>query len=214
MSTIYENIRVIAAERGMSLQDVEREAGLGKNSIYYWKNKDPSPLSLHKIARCLNVSVAALRTGDTSEVQQTQQVQSAPAIGNMIQMPVIGSVRAGYNSLAVEDYYGDYRSVTTESLRGYAPNECRLLRVKGSSMYPILVEGDIVLVHRQEDIESGEIAVVIAEDGEATIKTVIKKRDIVELVPKNPEYTTKKYIGNECDNVHIWGKVLTLFRDF
>ena len=213
MGSVYENIRAIAAERGMSLQDVEREAGLGKNSIYYWKKNDPSPLSLHKIARCLNVSVQELREGIIVPLQG-KEIQSSPAIGNMVQMPVIGAVRAGYNSLAIEDYYGDYRSVTADSLKGYAPNECRLLRVKGNSMYPILVEGDIVLVHRQEDIESGEIAVVLDEDGEATIKTVIKKRGSIELVPKNPEYTTKKYIGNECENVHIWGKVLTLFRDF
>ena len=211
MATIYENIKAIAAERGMSLQDVEREAELGKNTIYYWKKNTPSPVSLHKIARCLNVSVAEIRNGLITS-SQSDSVQSSPAIGNMIQMPVIGSVRAGYDSLAVEDYYGEYRGVSAESLRGYAPNECRLLRVKGSSMYPILIEGDIVLVHRQENIENGEIAVVLVEDGEATIKTVVKTSRYLELVPTNPEYQTKRY-ENE-DDIRIWGKVLTLFRDF
>ena len=208
--SIYENIRRIAAERGKSLQDVEREAGLGKNSIYVWKKSNPSPLSLHKVANCLGVTVSDLRNGNIPIA--TQEIPSAPAIGNMIQMPVIGSVRAGYGGLAVEDYYGEYRGIPAESLRGYPPNECRLLRVRGSSMYPTIVEGDIVLVHRQEDIDSGEIAVILTEDGEATLKTVLKGRGHLELVPKNPEYQTKRY--NNADEVHIWGKVLTLFRDF
>lgn len=214
MGTIYENIRKIAAERGMSLQDVEREANLGKGSIYYWKNNTPSPTSLHKIARCLNVTVEAIRTGDMALVRSMQEVASSPAIGNMIQMPIIGSVRAGYGGLAVEDYYGEYKGVTAESLRGYPPNECRLLRVRGSSMYPTIVEGDTVLVHRQEDVESGEIAVILTEDEEATLKTVVKGKGYLELVPKNPEYQTKRFDNGSCKDIHIWGKVLTLFRDF
>lgn len=211
MESIYENIKRIAAERGKSLQDVEREAGLGKNSIYVWKKYNPSPLSLHKVARCLGVTVDQIRNG---YVPPPQEVPSTPAIGNMIQMPVIGSVRAGYGGLAVEDYYGEYKGVTAESLRGYPPNECRLLRVRGSSMYPTIVEGDTVLVHRQEDVESGEIAVILTEDEEATLKTVVKGKGYLELVPKNPEYKTKRFDNGSCKDIHIWGKVLTLFRDF
>lgn len=215
MDSIYENIRKLAAERGMSLQDVEREANLGKNTIYYWKKNTPSPTSLHKIARCLNVPVTSLRTGEAPpDFQQPQDIPSSPAIGNMIQMPIIGSVRAGYGGLAVEDYFGEYKGVTAESLRGYPPNECRLLRVRGSSMYPTIVEGDTVLVHRQEDVESGEIAVILTEDEEATLKTVVKGKGYLELVPKNPEYQTKRFDNGSCKDIHIWGKVLTLFRDF
>lgn len=213
MSSIYENIKKIAAERGMTLQDVEREAGLGKNSIYVWKKYNPSPTSLHKVAKCLNVTVLDLRNGIVP-TQTVQEVPSSPAIGNMIQMPIIGSVRAGYGGLAVEDYYGEYKGVTAESLRGYPPNECRLLRVRGSSMYPTIVEGDTVLVHRQEDVESGEIAVILTEDEEATLKTVVKGKGYLELVPKNPEYQTKRFDNGNCKDIHIWGKVLTLFRDF
>ncbi len=147
-------------------------------------------------------------------VRSMQEVASSPAIGNMIQMPIIGSVRAGYGGLAVEDYYGEYKGVTAESLRGYPPNECRLLRVRGSSMYPTIVEGDTVLVHRQDDVESGEIAVILTEDEEATLKTVVKGKGYLELVPKNPEYQTKRFDNGSCKDIHIWGKVLTLFRDF
>lgn len=214
MNSVYENIRRIAANQGMSLQDVEREAGLGKNSIYGWKKTNPSPMSLHKIAKCLGVTVLDIREGNIPSAKIPQDIPSSPAIGNMIQMPIIGSVRAGYGGLAVEDYFGEYKGVTAESLRGYPPNECRLLRVRGSSMYPTIVEGDTVLVHRQEDVESGEIAVILTEDEEATLKTVVKGKGYLELVPKNPEYQTKRFDNGSCKDVHIWGKVLTMFRDF
>lgn len=197
----------------MTLRDIERQAGLGKNSVYRWATTEPSEYSLLKVASCLKVSVQELRNTDQKNNITKLEAFSSP-VGNLVQMPIVGAVRAGYNGLAVEDYYGEYRGITADSLRGYAPNECRLLRVRGSSMYPTILEGDTVLVHRQEDVESGEIAVVFCEDGEATIKTVIKGKGYIELVPKNPEYQTKRYENGNCNEIHIWGKVITLFRDF
>lgn len=213
MNEIYENIRRIAAEQGKTLRDIERNASLGKNSIYRWATTEPSEFSLLKVASCLKVTVSELRGTERGSGLAKLEAFSSP-VGNLVQMPIVGAVRAGYNGLAVEDYSGEYRGITADSLRGYAPNECRLLRVRGSSMYPTILEGDTVLVHRQEDVDSGEIAVVFCEDGEATIKTVVKGNGYIELVPKNPEYQTRRYVNGNCNEIHIWGKVLTLFRDF
>lgn len=206
---LYENIQRIARAQNLSLRDVESRAGLGRNTIYRWKQAQPSRSSAAKVAKVLGVPVENLY----ETTSQRRDVFSSP-VGNLIQMPIVGSVRAGYGGLAVEDYLYDYKGIPAESLRGYPPNECRLLRVRGSSMYPTIVEGDTVLVHRQEDVESGEIAVILTEDEEATLKTVVKGKGYLELVPKNPEYQTKRFDNGNCKDIHIWGKVLTLFRDF
>lgn len=211
MSNVYDNIRKIAAEQSFTLRDVERLAGLGTNSIYRWRENKPSKFGLQKVADVLGVPVSALTQEGQSAFQK--EIFSSP-VGNLVQMPIVGSVRAGYEGLAIEDYLYEYRGIPAESLRGYPPNECRLLRVRGSSMYPTIVEGDTVLVHRQEDVESGEIAVILTEDEEATLKTVVKGKGYLELVPKNPEYQTKRFDNGNCKDVHIWGKVLTMFRDF
>ena len=58
-------------------------------------------------------------------------------------------------------------------------------------MMPILYEDDIVIVHKQPDIENGQVAVVLIED-EATIKKVIKHEDCIELIAFNSYYPPKK----------------------
>ena len=71
------------------------------------------------------------------------------------------------------------------------PEEYFALKVKGSSMEPVLFEDDIVIVHQQPDIESGQVAVVLVGN-EATIKKVIKHDGYIELVAFNSYYPPKK----------------------
>ncbi|MFT8955460.1 helix-turn-helix domain-containing protein [Liquorilactobacillus satsumensis] len=55
--TIFERTKSAADEKGLSLQNVAEKAGLGINSIYGWKKKDPSISRLNKVADVLDVSV-------------------------------------------------------------------------------------------------------------------------------------------------------------
>lgn len=63
--TVYERTKEIAEKRGLSLQQVATKAGLGINSIYSWKKKDPSISRLAKVAAVLGVSVDYL-LGETN----------------------------------------------------------------------------------------------------------------------------------------------------
>ena len=54
--TIFERIKIIAKEKGMSLLEINSKAELGKNVIYGWKTKDPNTESLKKVADVLGVS--------------------------------------------------------------------------------------------------------------------------------------------------------------
>lgn len=57
---IYENIKEIAKEHGMSIKDVAEKAGIGENSIYRWQNTSASTASLNKVAKALHVHVEDL----------------------------------------------------------------------------------------------------------------------------------------------------------
>lgn len=79
--------------------------------------------------------------------------------------PLLGMVKAGYNYLASENIIG-YVSID-KNLSD--PENYFALKVKGDSMQPILYEDDVVIVHKQEDVESGQVAIVLIDDEEATV---------------------------------------------
>lgn len=72
-------------------------------------------------------------------------------------------------------------------------------------MEPVLFEGDIVIVHRQNDLESGQTGIILINDEEATVKKVIKHNDYLELVAFNSYYPPKKYLP---DDIKIIGRVV------
>ena len=61
---VYENVKRIAKQRGLSLQKVAEQAGLGINSIYDWRKIDPSISKVQKVADVLNVDLNDLVSGE------------------------------------------------------------------------------------------------------------------------------------------------------
>ncbi len=58
-------------------------------------------------------------------------------------------------------------------------------------MQPVLFEDDIVIVHQQNDVENGQVAIVLVDD-ETTIKKVVKYDDYIELVAYNSYYPPRR----------------------
>lgn len=70
-------------------------------------------------------------------------------------------------------------------------------------MLPLLSEGDLIIVHDQDDVESGQTAVVLINDEEATVKKLIKTADGIELHAMNPYYPVRKFTFEEIQNIPI-----------
>ena len=99
------------------------------------------------------------------------------------QIPVVGNVAAGSPILA-EECIEDYLTFDTEGLSG----EHFALRVRGESMLGAgILPGDLVVVHRQAEAQSGQIVVALFED-EATVKTLRRRDGKVWLMPANDDY--------------------------
>ncbi len=79
-------------------------------------------------------------------------------------------------------------------------------------MYPQFIDGDLVLVHKQNHVDSGTIAVVLYNGDEATVKKVIYKygENWLDLVPTNPEYMTKHIENEDLEQCRVIGKVISL----
>lgn len=117
-------------------------------------------------------------------------------------LALLGVVKAGYDYLASENIIG-HINIDRELSN---PEEYFALKVTGDSMQPVLYEGDIVVVHKQNDVESGQVAIVLIDNEEATVKKVIKYDDYIELVAFNSYYPPRKLDKNS--NFKIIGKVI------
>jgi SOS-response transcriptional repressor LexA len=127
---------------------------------------------------------------------------------------VIASVKAGYDGTAIEDCEGEMEVIPKQLLKGYNENDCRIFIAKGDSMYPTILNGDRLVVHVQPTVDNGEIAIVIYNGDEGTVKKVRHGKNYFEMIPINPEYQTKRIEGVDLEQCHIFGKVISLWRDF
>jgi repressor LexA len=135
-------------------------------------------------------------------------VGASSAAHEAARLPLVGEIAAG-GPLLAEENIEDYLTVP-ESLS--AGNEDFLLRVKGDSMIEAgILEGDYVVVHRQQTARDGDIVVALAgadeAADEATVKRFFRENGRIRLQPENsaldPLYP---------DHVHILGKVTGVFR--
>ena len=74
-----------------------------------------------------------------------------------------------------------------------------------------IADGDTVIVKKTSNVDSGQIAVVLIDDQEATLKRVRKKGNTIALEAANRNYGTKIYAANR---IKIQGKLVSLYRNF
>ncbi len=121
----------------------------------------------------------------------------------MIDVPVVGKITAGAPILAVENITDTYPI----PIDFVGNSQTFMLVVSGESMIEAgILDGDFILVRRQNVAENGQIVVALIED-EATVKTFYKEKDHIRLQPENS--TMDPIIVPDCQ---ILGKVIGVFR--
>ncbi|MBO5143452.1 MAG: transcriptional repressor LexA [Clostridia bacterium] len=121
----------------------------------------------------------------------------------MIDVPIVGKVTAGMPILAVENIEDSFPL----PIDFVGNSETFMLKVRGDSMIEAgILDGDLVLVKKQNTAENGEIVVALIED-EATVKTFFKEKDHIRLQPQNS--FMQPIIVPTCS---ILGKVAGVFR--
>jgi repressor LexA len=169
-----------------------------------------SPSTVH--AHLANLERAGLIKRDPTkpralELRRDPKPETARA-DDVHRLPVLGEIAAG-GPLLAEQNVEEYVAVPEPLARG---GEEFLLRVKGDSMINAgILEGDLVVVRRQQDARNGDIVVALAgadeTADEATVKRFFRENDRIRLQPENdalePIYT---------DYVEVLGKVTGVFR--
>ena len=211
-----ERLEEILKEKKMSRRKLEREAGLGVGTVAKWKIFDPTVQSIQKVADVLNVSVAYLtgesdfRSEQDALIQKWNDQMSAGLPDEVrrieagIRIPVLGSVPCGIPTDAIEfldtEEWEEISEKMSRSGRFFG------LKVKGDSMIPRIMEGDVVIVKLQPDAESGDIVIARVNGDEACCKRLIKQEDGIVLQSFNPCYAPMYFSKDKP--VEIIGKVV------
>ena len=124
-------------------------------------------------------------------------------------LPLVGTVPAGNPIDAIENIEGEIAVDSTFLPR----SDCFTLRVQGDSMKGAgILDGDLILVQKQQVARRGDIVVAIV-DGEATVKRYFPERDRIRLQPENPEFQPI-FAGKTSGEFRLAGKVIGLMRRF
>ena len=217
MSTFKERLEEALKSSGLSAADLSRITGINEGAISQYRKgayKASQP-TLEKLAKALSVSIPWLMGVDDNDGFPSGF--PAPRITeDTVTFPVIGEIAAGYEYPALEDWSGETVEIPRHYLRGRACTDYIVLTVHGDSMYPMYLDGDKVLVLKQDTLSrSGEIGLVIYDGDNATMKKVeyVDGEDWMKLIPLNPEYAPKTITGADLETCRVIGVPRLLIRE-
>lgn len=194
-------IKDLRNKKGLTQAELARLCGVHQTAVSQWEKgrTDPDRNSLKILSEIFDVPVDVIM-GLVSGTKQK------------VVIPVLGYVRAGMPIEAVEEIL-DYEEISPQLA---ATGEFFALQIKGNSMEPRICENDVVIVRKQSDVDSGDVAVVLVNSMDATVKKVVKKGTSLSLVPFNPNYDVMIYSAEEVSRlpVSIIGKVVELRGKF
>jgi repressor LexA len=196
-STVFKNLR---KDNNLTQAELAKKLGVAPSTVgmYERGQREPDFETLEKIANYFSVNMNTL----LGKENETDIVSGSLGI----KIPVLGKVAAGIPITAVENIL-DYEEISSEMA---SSGEYVALKIQGSSMEPRMYEGDVVIVRVQSNVEHGEIAVVMVDGSEATVKKVQFLSNGLLLQPFNPSYEPIFYSNEEIEKlpVRIFGKVV------
>lgn len=194
--------------------EIAKTLGVSYTTFASWENGTNYPRidKIEMLANYFKISKADLIENKYKKLSgESDTINFHPRVG--VKIPILGEVVAGTPISAIENILG-YEEITPEMA---ATGDFFCLKVKGASMEPKLFEGDLLVVRQQTDVDSNEIAVVLVNGDEATVKQIKKATSGITLIGYNVAvYPPRFYSNQEIQElpVTIIGKVIELRRPF
>lgn len=204
--TFAEKLKKARQRANLSQAELADKLGLNLRTYgsYERGERDVSTALLRQICLTLNVSSDDLINTDKPNAEIISHGQ------NIYQIPVFESVSAGFGAYACSDVI-DYLHLYIANPADVPDMLC--IKVTGSSMYPKIENGDIIVVRKQSSVDSGSIAVVLVDDEEGFVKRVVYDDDTIELQSINPEYAPKIFKGADVLRVRVVGLVKQVIKN-
>ena len=209
-----ENARKI---KGYSTYDVNKLTEISQSyiSLIERGKRKASAVILKTLAPVYGLNYLDLyeKAGYLDLIEDEKLKYKIDELGNpVIEVPILGTVKAGYDYLAQENWIGtiDISQKLAETGEFFA------LKIHGDSMFPTFIENDTVVIRKQDDFENGDIVVALINGEEATVKKGKKSENNILLQPLNTNYEPLIFTNEEMKTipVKIIGIVKQLKREF
>lgn len=194
-------LKKIRIENNLTQEELAKKINTSRSNIANYENDKnmPSIDILEKLSKIFGCSIDYL-LGKTTE--------NSISISDKIYMcPVYGQIPAGEPNWAEECIEG--RLPLDPNLMNIVdPEECYFLRVNGESMNKIIKNGAYALIRKADWVENGDIAVVLVNGYDATLKKFTKNNDVVVLEPMSNDPTFQTQIYTKDTPIKIIGKYI------
>lgn len=188
--SFYERFSLLCKEKGIRPGVALINAGVSKSlatELKMGRSKSVSSKTARKIAEYFDVSVDYLLYGDESSRPES------------VKIPVYGVIAAGLPILAEQEII-DYEEIPAQMAKS---GEYFALQVRGDSMEPRMYSGDVVILRKCEEFESGKVCAVMVNGEEATLKRVIVRPNGITLVALNPRYEPMNFSAEQVEKLPV-----------
>lgn len=207
-----KKIKELRKKHRMTQADLAKKLNVAPTAVSAWERNENRPL-MDKIAimsEMFDVPISYFfEDFNENQVKEPPLTYINKGI-EFCKLPIVGAISCGDGVIAYEEIKG-YEEVPKSWLNG---GEYFFLEAKGDSMIGArIMDGDLLLIRRQDDVENGDIAAVLIDD-DAVLKRVYKSGDTIILQSENPAYKPIILHKNDMKNVRIIGKLKKVVLNF
>lgn len=197
-----KNLQYYMELHELNNKELSEILGVSESTVGKWLLRKSTPRMgvIEKLARYFDVQKSDL-------IEQKEPELTYVDLSNYIKIPVVGKIPAGVPIEAIEDII-ETIDIPEDWTKG--DKEYIGLRVSGDSMYPVLLDGDTVVIQVQPSAETGDICACYVNGYDATLKRIALTPTSITLKPENPNYPPKTY--THPGEVTIAGKVVEVRR--
>ncbi len=207
--SIAQKIKLLRERKGLTQEELARLIHTTKQSIYKYENGIVTNIPLEKIEQIAKVleTTPAWLMGWADQSTKRGQIPGAASYHPNVRIPVLGRISAGLPLYAEQNIEG-YMSIELPD-----DGEYFALIARGDSMDALgIKDGYTLIVRRQTAVDNGDVAVVLVDGQDATVKRVYVQGDQVTLMPQSSNPTHLPQIYNAMnDDIRIQGKVMKVF---
>lgn len=198
-----KNLKYYMERNGKSTADLAGDLSFPFSTVSDWVHGKKYP-RMDKV-QALADYFGIMKSHLTEENNDLLPSNIAPLL-QMEKIPLVGQIACGEPILA-EQNIEDYVDLPSHIHADFA------LMCKGDSMIQAgIQEGDVVYIRKQEKVENGQIAAVMVDEDEATLKRFYYDGKMVQLVAENRKYTPKVFIGEDINRVRVIGLAVAYTR--
>lgn len=199
-----KNLKKYMNEYNINNRELSNIVGVSESTVGKWLLKKTIPRMgiIEKLANYFNIEKSDL-------LEKKEENSPQQSVG--IRIPVLGRVAAGIPLEAIQSI-DDWEEISPQMAKG---GDFFALKINGESMHPEIKNGDTVIVKKQSDIDSGDIAIVLINGNDATCKQVQKQQTGITLIGYNVGvYSPTFYTNKEIEDlpIVILGKVVEVRR--